>query len=1105
MAAFPLSLLLLSLTGSDGLERRFATPPPEARPWVYWYFMEGQMTREGLTADLEAMRKAGLGGGIFLEVNIGIPRGPVRYMSPEWLGMVGHAVREADRLGLGIDFGTGPGWCGTGGPWVKPEHAMQHLVASEAEVTGPARFQGVLPRPKPRTPFFGVGTLTPELRRQWESYYADEVVLAVPTPAPGAGLSDLDEKSLVYRAPFSSQPGVAPYLTPDRKPVPKEATVDSARVIDLTSRVKPDGTLDWTVPEGRWTILRFGRTLTGQTSRPAPDAGLGFETDKFETPGIAAHLNTFVDAVLGAVGPRRNSGRGLTALHFDSWEMGAQNWSPNFRALFQKRRGYDPARYLPVMAGRIVDSVDVSERFLWDLRQTAQELVVENHMGTIRRKARENGLALSVEPYDMNPTSDLALGAVADEPMAEFWSKGYGFDSEYSGFEAVSIAHTMGRPVVGAEAFTSDDRDAWLQHPASMKEQGDWALAHGINKFYFHRYQHQPTLDERPGMTMGPYGVHWERTQTWWDMVPAYHAYLARCQAMLREGLPVADILYLAPEGAPNVFQPPASATVGDALPDRRGHNFDGCAPETLIARATVRDGRIAFPDGMTYRVLVLPRRETMTPRLLRKVRDLVAAGATVVGNPPERSPSLEGYPAADAEVRRWANEVWSGRPERGRVVRDAVEAYEPPVLSDARWIWEDVGNPAASAAVGTRRFVRTFELPAGRAVASATVAFTADNSYALTVNGRPALRGTDFHRVQVLDAKPLLTAGTNRLEATVTNDGPRENPAGVLGVLQIRFADGGQLRIVTDAAWQAEGKPAKALGAWDMAPWGLNVGALPRPELYPPYATVAKVLGEMGVPPDLDAGDALRYTHRWTKDADLYFVANRRATELACDARFRVTGRQPEWWDPKTGERRDLPVFRGEGRTTVVPLRLLPHESGFVVFRRPAAGGGTGTNFPVAVPVATVEGPWQVAFDPKLGGPEHVEFARLVDWREQPEEGIRHYSGRATYRTTFDAPSAANLLSLGEVANAASVRVNGRELGTLWSAPWAVRIPAGLLRPTGNVLEVTVANLWVNRLIGDAGRPPEQRVTKTTWSPLRADSPLQPSGLLGPVTLMRR
>ena len=180
-----------------------------------------------------------------------------------------------------------------------------------------------------------------------------------------------------------------------------------------------------------------------------------------------------------------------------------------------------------------------------------------------------------------------------------------------------------------------------------MKAQTDWALATGINRLVFHRYQHQPVLDQFPGMTMGPFGIHWERTETWWDMVPAYHKYLARCQQMLRRGLPVADILYLTPEGAPHVFRPPASATTGDP-PDRRGYNFDGVSPDVFIKTATVNDGRIAFPGGMTYRVLVLPRCEAMTPGLVKKIKELVEAGATVIGQPPRRSPSLAGYPQCD-------------------------------------------------------------------------------------------------------------------------------------------------------------------------------------------------------------------------------------------------------------------------------------------------------------------------------------------------------------------------------------------------------------------------------------------------------------------------
>src|ERR1019366_7536936 len=175
------------------------------------------------------------------------------------------------------------------------------------------------------------------------------------------------------------------------------------------------------------------------------------------------------------------------------------------------------------------------------------------------------------------------------------------YSTEYSCVEAASIAHTMGRTICDAESFTANSSEAWRLYPGAMKSQADWALCCGINRLTFHRYQHQPWLDRWPGMTFGQYGVQWERTQTWWDMAPAFHGYLSRCQQLLRRGLQVADILYLAPEGAPHVFLPPSSAMEGSP-PDRLGYNFDGCAPSALLTRATVQSNRIVFPDGMSYR-----------------------------------------------------------------------------------------------------------------------------------------------------------------------------------------------------------------------------------------------------------------------------------------------------------------------------------------------------------------------------------------------------------------------------------------------------------------------------------------------------------------------
>ena len=295
--------------------------------------------------------------------------------------------------------------------------------------------------------------------------------------------------------------------------------------------------------------------------------------------------------------------------------------------------------------------------------------------GAVKKYGHKQGLSLSIEPYDMNPAGDLDLGALADVPMGEFWDLG-GFDTSYTCFEASSIAHTMGRPIVSAESFTGGGLDAY---PWSLKNQGDWAFCVGINRFVFHTWAHQALGDAyKPGMTMGPYGVHWHRNQTWWPMVSAYHRYLTRCSQLLRQGVTVSDVLYLTPEGTPHVFLPPPSALEGSGpLADKKGYGFDGCSPKILMARAAVKDGLIVFPGGTSYRLMVLPQVETMTPALLAKIRDLVKAGATVVGTPPLKSPSLSGYPACDGEVQALAKDLWGSM--------DAPQTATKRVMAKAR------------------------------------------------------------------------------------------------------------------------------------------------------------------------------------------------------------------------------------------------------------------------------------------------------------------------------------------------------------------------------------------------------------------------------------
>ncbi len=959
---------------ADDLPAQFVHPPDDARPGVYWYFMDGNQTETGMTRDLESMKKAGLGHVLFLDVNLGLKKGPVEFMGAQWQEDFVHAVHETERLGMQLMLGSGPGWAGSGGPWIKPQDSMQDLVGAPVDVTGPAEFGQVLPLADPPPPTFGANSVPEPFRGLRQAWQGEVAVLAFPTPAGAARTSDIREKALYYRGSFSSRwKGTGPSIPSQASypGVPDGQTVPANRVIDLTSRMKPDGTLNWTVPPGKWTVVRFVSRNNGAITRPAPQAGLGFEVDKLDAGALDRHYADYVGLLVKKVG-RRPSGNGWTMLHIDSWEMGAQNWTPRFREDFKARRGYDPLPFYPAYLGYVVDSPEATARFLWDLRQTASELVVQNHAEHLQELGRRDGFTLSIEPYDLTPCNDFDLGAVADLPMAEFW--GLGLDTTFSVQEAASVGHVMGRPVIGSEAFTSGHDEAWQLYPGSMKNEGDWAFASGINRFTFHTFAHKPDED-RPGMQMWQYGVHWDRGQTWWPMADAYHRYITRCSEVLRQGRTVADILYLMPEGAPNVFQPPASAfdaprpkKGAPRLPDRKGHNFDGCSSGALIRLAGVRDGSIVFPSGASYRVLVLPDSPTMTPELVNKLEALVKAGATVMGNPPGKSPSFSGYPACDSLVAAQAVKLWG------------------------------------SLAVPTARTVRPY----------------------------------------------------------------------------------GQGRVV----------------------WG---GPVPPPgagRLYPDYAQTAALLEEEGVPPDFSSPGALRYTHRTTPAREIYFVANTTDQPLQAAATFRIAGRKPEFWDAVTGTMRPLPEFTTAGGLTTVPLQFAPCESCFVVFpvaAEPMAGAEkAGVNFPALATLATLAGPWDVAFDTTMGGPAQVRFDQLDDWSVRPEPGIKYFSGIATYRKTFEVAASSALpryLDLGKVEVMARVKVNGQDCGVAWTAPWRVDI-SGSIKRGANTIEVEVANLWPNRMIGDAAEKDQPPFARSTYRPYKADHPLLPSGLLGPVTL---
>jgi len=624
------------------LEKEFANPPDSARAWVYWTWMHGNISKEGLTADLEAMKRAGIGGAVILDVSIkDLPVGPALFMSKEWQEIFRHVTIQAKRLGIEISVNMGPGYFGSGGPWIKPENGIQRLYANEVTVVGPQTWTGKVPPAKN----------TPD--------YRDIAVYAAPVPADSdpnpkkrrPAIPQFDVRSIAWEGwkpieHVTLTPGRMAYQADARLAIPRD------QVISLTGKLAPDGTLTWDVPQGKWAIVRVGHAWNRCVVGPADPSVTGPDSDKFDAEITRFHLTQSVKKFSEIAGPGREA---IVATHVDSWEGGGQNWGVKFAAEFQRRRGYDPLPWLPVLSGRILSSQEETDRFLFDLRKTVSELTIENYWSVVQQFARESGLRFSSESYT-SIGDDLAATQYVDEPMAEFWSEvGHGMNITRKAMS--SVANITGRRVIAAEAFTSQPSERWQLHPALLKRMADDSLAMGANRMVFHRYAAQRFVDLRPGVTMWQWGMRYERTNSWWEWSRPWHDYLARAQHLLRQGAPVRDVLMV-------MDDEPLCRFGHNPVP---GYDYDLCSPESL-RHAAVRDGRIVFPSGMSYRVIALNHAGRMEPDTLERIAGLARAGATVSGEPPTATLGLRDHAAQGEKLRELAAAIWGADPKvKGR------------------------------------------------------------------------------------------------------------------------------------------------------------------------------------------------------------------------------------------------------------------------------------------------------------------------------------------------------------------------------------------------------------------------------------------------------
>jgi hypothetical protein len=602
-----------------------------------------------------------------------------------------------------------------------------------------------------------------------------------------------------------------------------------------------------------------------------------------------------------------------------------------------------------VLAGRIVDSRDVSDRFLYDYRKTLGDLAVDHHYRLFRDWAARARIGIHPEsggPHYTPVDAQRCLG-MDTVPMSEFWAASPTHRTEdiarFFVKQPASAAHVYGHPFVAAEGFTNIGLHWQESLWSNLKPAFDYACCEGLNRLVWHAFVCSPASMGVPGQQYFA-GTHLNPLVTWWSRSKPFFDYINRCQWMLMQGQFVADACYYYGDHVPNYTQLRSS----DPARLGAGYDYDVVTEEAILTRLSVKDGRLTLPDGMSYRLLVLPPRQVISLPVLRKIRELAQAGATVVGPKPLQAAGLSGFPQSDVETKAIAGALWTGNVSKGRVIADR---------------------------------------------------------------------------------------------------------------------------------------------------------------------TARDVLADDGVRPDFeiasgaDANMAIQYIHRRAGDTDIYFVVSRGERPESIRATFRVAGRVPELWDPVSGERRLATDYAQSNGRTTVPLEFGPYGSIFVVFRSVAPQFLAGEIQQHGLkPILQLTGPWTVRFDPNWGGPASVEFPDLVSWTNRDEEGIRYYSGSATYTKVFETPYGVTtngvFLDLGRVRELAEVRLNGQSLGIVWAPPFRVDVGKAI-KPGVNRLEVDVVNFWPNRLIGDASRLIDQRLTQTNVRAFTGNSPLVESGLLGPVTIV--
>ena len=608
---------------TDDLLEGFRNPDRSYGPEIWWHWMNGNVSREGIVADLEAMADIGLSGVHIFDAGCGIPPGELKFNTAAWFETIRFAVAEAQKRGMRTTLANCSGYSTAGGPWITPENSMKTVRYSVKDVTGPCRLTELPPPPT-----------------ETHGFYEDIAVLSYPIPSaedeilwlpkcPGSVKAEkpfaattlelrakgVGEWSVFARLTLEARNGdgawrklvdeqiafvdegmrdremrafpfpetVALEWRVSVSPIPEGCSVSDIRISragrvsnvankalfvrthdgnapyvakeDQCVRMKTirripvglSGEVAWDVPPGHWRILRVGYAANGKVCHPASDNGVGLECDKLSKRGIGIHFDSYIGKMCDFLGPKLAGDVpcGFNNVLVDSWEAGSQNWTQGLEKDFQARKGYDLVPYLPAFAGAVVESRETTERVLSDFREVVAQLFAENFSDEFARKCHERGLKLSIEPYGSFPSSPDLYARASDIGMCEFWvPPAYGLGDRTVRLVSDYYHACDPKRIIAAESFTGKPEESrWQQDPYSLKAVGDRMYSIGVNRIVYHRYAHQPWTEPTryPGMTMGQWGTHFERTETWWYEAKDWIRYQTRCQYLLQSGEYVAS------------------------------------------------------------------------------------------------------------------------------------------------------------------------------------------------------------------------------------------------------------------------------------------------------------------------------------------------------------------------------------------------------------------------------------------------------------------------------------------------------------------------------------------------------------------------------------